>query len=967
MMVFPKPSNSRFMNSEYFHHMRFGSIILFLILLVVPVAADLASTPWPKALHDYNNTAQSTHVASQTATLKWTYLTSGWIRSGTPVIGSDGTIYIGSEDNSFYAVNPDGSLKWKYTTEGVIPGSAAIGSDGTVYVGSADCKLYALNPDGTLKWSYTTGGTLYAPVSIGPEGTIYFGTSNTKMIYALNPDGTLKWSYTLGGNINKGCPAVSPDGTIYIGTTDKKLYALNPDGTLKWSYTTGGNIYTASAAIGSDGTLVFGSYDKKLYALNPDGTLKWSYTAGGTIYGSPVIDSDGTIYFGSYSDYKIYAVNSDGTLKWTYTTGNKIWGSPAIGADGTIYIGSTDSNVYALNPDGTLKWSYTTGGAIYGSSPAIGADGTLYIGSYDSKLYAFTGTLTATADQTRGGVSLPVQFTGTSYVTPSSWYWEFGDGSTSTEQNPAHTYMSAGFYTVNLTVTDTYGSHYVIQPDYIKVYSPPNAGFTSDVTSGKSPLSVTFTDQSTGVPTAWLWDFGDGTTSTEQNPTHTFSTTGTDTVTYTVNLTATNSAGSNTTSKTGYITLYSNPPTVSFKATPRIGTAAPLTVQFRDTSTLSPTVWLWDFGDGDSTNATRQNPVHTYATAGTYTVTLTATNAIGSSTASKPGFITFVTPGPFSNYNGINIYVANDEGAKFDINGTNLNYVPNTYYIGMTGGLNALSISDGAQDIVTNTRNQSGTFWLDFGGGQPTMHDGILMLAVNGTIPDDFSVRIRSSGDNWTMTGGPGTSNLPAPTEYNYIEGAVDETFTKADFLYGPQIWRPCSASNYPIYNGQDMSDTGNTFQIMFIDTRVGAYTDDIKIEYSFHNLTSFAAFNCYGWYIASNHGTGIIMTNAVDKSAYSVLGIPAAPVAGFTSSTTTADILSPVQFTDTSVNVPQSWLWEFGDGTTSIEQNPVHIYFSPGTYTVNLTVTNYKGTNKVTKTGYITKVISPPLLRISR
>jgi len=670
------------------------------------------------------------------------------------------------------------------------------------------------------------------------------------------------------------------------------------------------------------------------------------------------------------------------------------------------------------------------------------------MGSSDGKLYAFAGAVDFTADHPSGGAPLAVQFTGISPLTVTTWSWDFGDGTTSTEQNPSHTFISVGSFTVNLTITHHDGTNYLSRTAYINVYAPPVAcfstnpttgkapviiqftdestgiptawfwdfgdgdstnatvqnpvhryslpetytinltvtnpagsntsskvkyitvisplvpvaNFTSDVTSGKSPLTVQFTDQSTSAPASWLWDFGDGTTSDEQNPTHSYSTTGTDTVTYTVNLTATNSAGSNTTSKTNYITLYSNPPTVSFIATPRISTTAPLTVQFHDTTILSPTSWLWDFGDGDNTNATVQNPVHTYATAGTYTVNLTATNAIGSSTASRPGFITFVTQAPIA-YNGANIYVSNDEGVKYDNNGTSLTYIPNTYGFAMAGGLNALSLSDTTKDIIINTRNQSGTFYAAFGGGQSTMPEGILLLAVKEPIPDDFGVRIRSSGYNWTPPG-PAMYNGGLPAEYNYLDGAVNQTFTKNDFIYGPQIWRPCSAANYPIYNGQDMSNTGDTFQIMFIDLNVGAvgsFEDGlIKIEYNFTNLTSFAAFDVYGWYLASNHGTGIIMTNDISKSSYMVTGIPAAPVADFTSSTISADVISPVQFTDTSANVPQSWYWEFGDGTTSALQNPTHTYSTPNTYTVNLTVINYKGTDKVAKTGYITKIIPP-------
>ncbi len=925
----------------------------------------LANTPWPKYMRDNNNTGRSPYIGSQTNTVKWTYTTGGQISYSSAAVDSDGTIYIGSQDGNFYAINPDGTKKWSYAT-GAVSTSASIGSDGIIYIGGGN-NLYALNPDGTLQWQYSTIGSVKSSPVV-KDDIIYFVSKDG--VYALHANGTLKWSYAsiLGGN---GAPAIGTDETIYLsGYSDKKLYALNSDGTLKWSYTTTGYIY-GSPSIGSDGTIYFGNrQDQKLYALNPDGTLKWSYTAG-IIYGTPAIGIDGTIYFGSYNK-NVYALNPDGTLKWSYTTGgfvNYFDGSPSIGADGVIYIGNYgDNKIYALNPDGTFKWSYTAGDKFI-NTPSIGPDGTVYIGNYDSKLYAFAGVLDYSADKTSGGAPLAVQFTGTSSLSVTSWHWDFGDGMTSDEQNPLHTYSSVGSYTVKLTATNSDGTvYYHILPNYIKVYSPPVSGFMADTTSGIYPLTVQFTDQSTNSPTSWTWDFGDGssTNATTQNPVHTYAAAGT----YTVNLTATNAAGSNTATISGYITVSSppdTPPVVSFKATPRISTTAPLTVQFRDTSTLSPTSWLWDFGDGDSTNATKQNPVHTYVTAGNYTVNLTATNAVGQSTATKSGFITFVTPGPIPAQNNVNLYVANDEGIKYDFpDGVNAdgpyNYIPNTYFLHMTGGLNAFGMTDENNADIIRTRNQSGTLWAWFAGGQTTMPDGILMLAVNGTIPDDFAVHIRSSGYNWTP-GGPGTYNAGTPTEYNYVEGAVNQTFTKSDFIYGPQIWRPCSEGDYPIYSRQDMSNTGDTFRIMFIDLNAGSPralpNSRIKVEYSFTNLTSFAAFDVYGWYGTSNHGTGIIMTNSKSME-WTIIGIPDAPVADFTSGTDTVDILSPVRFTDTSANVPQSWLWEFGDGTTSTEENPVHTYTAPGTYTVKLTVTNYKGTDSETKTGYITKIIPP-------
>ena len=165
----------------------------------------------------------------------------------------------------------------------------------------------------------------------------------------------------------------------------------------------------------------------------------------------------------------------------------------------------------------------------------------------------------------------------------------------------------------------------------------PVASFTGTPVSGNAPLNVVFTDASTGSPTSWSWTFGDGGTSTAQNPSHTYTAAGT----YTVALTVSNTAGSNTQTRTNYISVTTgSAPVANFSGTPTSGTA-PLAVTFTDASTGSPTSWSWTFGDGGTSTA--QNPSHTYAAAGTYTVALTATNAFGSNTLTRTGYVTVTT------------------------------------------------------------------------------------------------------------------------------------------------------------------------------------------------------------------------------------------------------------------------------------------------------------------------------------
>jgi len=233
---------------------------------------------------------------------------------------------------------------------------------------------------------------------------------------------------------------------------------------------------------------------------------------------------------------------------------------------------------------------------------------------------------------TSGKAPLTVTFTDKSTGTPTKWQWNFGDGSKSFVQNPTHKYSKSGVYTVSLTVKNAKGSNTVTKTDYITVITKPVSNFTSSVTSGKAPLTVTFTDKSTGTPGVWKWSFGDGTTSTLKNPTHEYSKAGV----YTVSLTVKNAVGSNTVTKTDYIIVVTKP-VAAFSASPTSG-KVPLTVTFTDKSAGTPTKWKWSFGDG--TTSTQQNPKHKYSKAGKYTVTLTVTNAAGSNTVKKTNYIT---------------------------------------------------------------------------------------------------------------------------------------------------------------------------------------------------------------------------------------------------------------------------------------------------------------------------------------
>jgi PKD repeat protein len=249
-----------------------------------------------------------------------------------------------------------------------------------------------------------------------------------------------------------------------------------------------------------------------------------------------------------------------------------------------------------------------------------------------------------TAAPASGQVPLTVYFSDSSSGNPSSWSWDFGDGATSDEQNPSHTYTAAGSYDVTLTVANGAGADSLTKAACITALTPPPAAdFTAIPLHGAAPLAVHFTDLSTGAATAWAWHFGDGGSSATQNPVHAYAAAGT----YTVTLTASNDGGVSTCTKSDLVTVLPAPPVASFTTSAPTAGCAPLTVSFTDTSSGAVASWLWDFGDGAT--STLQNPTHVYAGVGAYTVSLTVTNAGGSSTATAVDCIAtyqFVGPLP---------------------------------------------------------------------------------------------------------------------------------------------------------------------------------------------------------------------------------------------------------------------------------------------------------------------------------
>jgi len=355
---------------------------------------------------------------------------------------------------------------------------------------------------------------------------------------------------------------------------------------------------------------------------------------GNKISKNTVSDSDRGIYF---------KFSKGNTLSGNTATDNGEYGIALESSDGNtlsentvfknkrgIYFGSSDGN--------TLTGNTVRNNNIYGLSLCGRCDKNIVYNNYfnDTNMIIKTGIGNAYNTAKKSGSNI----VGGSYIGGNYWAKPNGAGFSQKAVDKNGDGISDSAYT---RITGSVHSDYLplvitSKPSSGSASKPPAstlpvADFWGTPKSGYGPLKVTFTDISTGTPTAWKWNFGDETYSTAKNPVHTYSKAGE----YTVSLTVTNTADSNTITKHSYINVVTmKAPVAAFSASPNSG-KAPLKVQFTDKSTGSLMSRKWSFGDG--TYSTAKDPAHTYSKAGKYTVTLTAKNAAGSNTKAMSGYI----------------------------------------------------------------------------------------------------------------------------------------------------------------------------------------------------------------------------------------------------------------------------------------------------------------------------------------
>ena len=515
-----------------------------------------------------------------------------------------------------------------------------------------------------------------------------------------------------------------------------------------------------------------------------------------------------------------------------------------------------------------------------------------------------------------GYVPLSVQFNDSS-KNATNWNWNFGDGGNSTQQNPMHTYLSAGNYTVNLTVNntnDTDSKLATINVSEKPVPILPVANFSSNVSSGYVPLSVQFNDSSKNV-TNWNWNFGDGGNSTQQNPMHTYLSAGN----YTVNLTVNNTNGND--SKLATINVSEKPvpifPVANFSSNVSSG-YVPLSVQFNDSS-KNATNWNWNFGDGG--NSTQQNPMHTYLSAGNYTVNLTVNNTNG--TDSKLAKIT-VFEKPIMAEKALVSFVFDDN------------------QVGQAEILNSKGVQ-GTVAFVTRDVLPADLPYiheLENAGWEIASHSVNHEIEAESEFKDskDYLVNQGFKVEGFaTPYGGPlnATQDEWAHKYYTWVRDGVEfspsQTANYSDFCNHPPI---------------------NTYHLIGVGPN-GHNLSDLE------QLVDAANENHYWiiWVLQRNSLTDSDLSALIDYTkakqidilpvtkAFNIYESPGLPVANFSSNVSSGYAPLSVQFNDSSKNATD-WNWNFGDGTNSTEQNPEHTYSTAGNYTVNLTVSNANGTD---------------------
>lgn len=561
----------------------------------------------------------------------------------------------------------------------------------------------------------------------------------------------------------------------------------------------------------------------------------------------------------------------------------------------------------------------------------------------------FSGTPTS------GCAPLIVEFTDLSTNNPTGWNWEFSNGTLSSVRNPRVTFAQPGTYSVKLVVRNASGIAQLERIDYITVFPSPVVNFSADLRLACAPATVNFTDLSTtpsGSITAWEWDFGDGTTSNQRNPSHRYTSTGF----YNISLTVTTSNGCKRTfSRSNYIRMVSGIET-NFSNSPPLTCRAPFTVQFQNQSSGPGNISFdWNLGNGQTSTAA--NPVATYTSPGTYTVRLNTRSDLGcTGTITKtitvaatvtdfepPAGICVNTPVTFQNTSSSapssSRWDFGDGTISGQINPTKTYLVPGTYTVRL------INTYAGCTDSVFKT-----VVVLDRPIANFIADDSLLCQA-----PYNVQFTDQSPGaTSWLWDFGDGTTSTeqnPAHlynTSGNYTvsltittAGGCRNTIVKTGYIQAQPI--TVNILNVPASGCVPVTYTPQA--TVNSPEPITSYSWDLGVPGAIFNTENPPP---YTYTAAGTYTISLTVTTASGCTATAT--VPAAvrtgtpPVVNFTAIPVDGCASDGRTFTDLTVTTPGAevtWDWDFGDGTSSSQQNPTHIFLDTGMLTVTLTVSN--------------------------
>jgi PKD repeat protein len=545
-----------------------------------------------------------------------------------------------------------------------------------------------------------------------------------------------------------------------------------------------------------------------------------------------------------------------------------------------------------------------------------------------------------------------VQFTDISENSPYSWQWTFegGSPSSSDEQNPEVIYTTPGVYNVTLQVENEEGIDILTKTQYITVNDVPLTSFSFS----RDSLTVTF-NNITQDANMYSWDFGDGNSSTETNPVHTY----TDDGDYEVSLTATNDCGSASFNLTIEV---QNLPLAGLSQGSTEG-CSPFSVQFVNGSSSNTSSVYWIFDGGDPSTSELENPLVTYDSTGSYDVTLIATNDIGSDTIYLPDYIE-VSERPEASFevnvadqtvNFLNESIDGDTYLwHFGDGDTSVLEFPTHLY--MFAG-NYLATLFATNDCGTDT------FSLDINvGGLPGA--GIDFTTSEVCLPEEVQFFNASSGTptafQWIFEGGTPSSSTdenPLITYTNpgfYDVTLIVENAIGTDTLYLPHlitvVAQPLAMFSY--------SPIGLSIEF----NNESSHAEDYSWDFGDGN-TSTQSNPIHTYSVSGIYDVTLISSNICgsDTTILSV-GAGSVPLANFGLSDSEVCLPAIVQFSNLSSGDQNTYNWTFegGDPNVSTAEAPMVTYNQAGVYDVSLIVTNPLGSDTLNEMDFIT-VVGPP------